>query len=126
MTAEGQQMTMIRSMRDGVVTMWSSMQPGMAMRVDTDRSMRLEGERTGRRDTVNGEACEIWIASNGEVCVTDDGIPIRSSGKGTTATMVDLQRTAQDAGLFEPPAGMQVMTLPQIPGGAMPGPKLPF
>lgn len=45
--------------------------------------------------------------------VTDDGIPLRMEGSGAQGNfemlLSDLKRGAQDAGLFEPPAGLQLM-----------------
>ena len=133
MKMQGQEMTMIRDMGSGSALMWSSMMPGMAMRMDTAESMKLEGEPTGRTDSVSGEDCEIWLSNKAEVCITADGIPVRSSGEGFTATMTQIERSAQDAGQFEAPAGVQVMDMPKGMGAmggmgaGMPGmPKLPF
>ena len=133
MKMKDQEMTMIREMGSGRSLMWSSMMPSMAMRIDTGKETKLEGDRTGRSDTVSGESCEIWMAKEAEVCVTADGIPVRSVGNGFTATMTKIDRSAQDAGTFEAPAGVQVMDMPQGMGGmgamgaGMPGmPKLPF
>ncbi|MCB1481161.1 MAG: hypothetical protein KDJ55_04145 [Rhodobiaceae bacterium] len=132
MNMEGQQMTVIRDMGNGSSLMWSSMMPGMAMRVDTGKDIKLEGEPTGRTDTVSGENCEIWLSHNAEVCITADGIPVRTIGGGVTATMTQIDRSAQDTGQFEAPAGMQVMDMPQGMGGlggmgaGMPGMRMPF
>lgn len=131
MNAQGQDMTIVRDMNSGQATMWSQMMPGMAMQMDQGERMRLEGQRTGQMDEVNGEPCEIWNSQGSQVCVTEDGIPVRSMGEGVTATMTGLDRSPQDTSLFEVPAGLQVMAMPKgmpgmAPGAGMPGMKLPF
>lgn len=117
MSGSGQNMTIVRNMETGQALMWSDMMPGMAMQVDTGRNFTLEGERTGQRDAVNGEACEIWTSNGAQVCITADGIPVRSVGQGVTATMTQIDRSPQDAGDFAPPEGLQVMNLPKGAAG---------
>ncbi|MEM8877969.1 MAG: hypothetical protein AAGD23_08850 [Pseudomonadota bacterium] len=128
MQSEGQQMTMVRDLNGGESTMWSSMMPGMAMQMNTGADAIPNGQSTGQSDTVGGEACTVWQVEGSDICITADGIPVRSVGDGVTATMTSIDRSSQDAALFEPPAGVQVMPLPQgMPGmGGMPNMALPF
>ena len=121
MMAEGQPMTMIRDMNAGSMVMWSAMMPGMAMQVETGRKFDLEGQPTSETDTVSGEPCTIWLAYDAQVCVTADGIPVRTIGDGFSATMTEIERSPQEASLFAPPPGLQVMQMPRAAGGMMPG-----
>ncbi|MFN0262828.1 hypothetical protein ACKTEK_03020 [Tepidamorphus sp. 3E244] len=121
-----QSMTIVRDMTSGEAVMWSDMMPGMGMKVNAGEGFKLEGERTGRTDEVNGESCEIWTSHKMEICITDDGIPVKSEGRGVTATLKSLDRSPQDPEQFALPEGVEVMDMPSAMSGMMPKPQLPF
>jgi hypothetical protein len=130
MQQQGMAMSSIQNMETGEVIVWSDQMPGMAMRIrsETDDPDILP-QRTGETKTVNGEACTVWTADRVQVCLTDENIPLETTGEGFSATLRNLDRSTQDAGLFAPPAELRVMDMPTgMPGAEnmMPGMGLPF
>ncbi len=90
-----------------------------------------EAERLGS-DTIAGEDCTVWRMTAkeadgpAEICVTDDGIPLRAmvthEGKQTRAFEVTrLERGPQEEAGLRPPAGLAVMKLDMGSLGALGG-----
>ncbi|ABS62043.1 hypothetical protein Plav_0420 [Parvibaculum lavamentivorans DS-1] len=97
----------------------------------------VEAEEIGR-ETVEGEATTKYRVLPGQtaqkgdatIWVTEDGIPVKAEGSSAQGNfsmrLTNLQRGPQDPGLFELPAGVSAMKMPQgMPGGTMPGMPLP-
>ena len=126
MSAGGQQMDMIRDMDTGEVVMWSAQMPGMGMRMETPTGQDVDARPTGDMREVNGETCEVWEVEGGTACIGEDNIPLTTEAVSATAELQDLQRTPQDAALFEPPADLNIMDMPGAAQGGMQMPDLPF
>ncbi|MEO3430453.1 DUF4412 domain-containing protein [Pelagibius sp. CAU 1746] len=131
LTVDGQRQVMIR--RPDVRRLYMIMPDmgmGMEMSLDAPQAMpsaddyaELKPEKLGE-ETLNGEAVtkyRIEGNSGGQegtvlIWVTDDGIPLRMEGRTPEGSfemvMSDLRRGPQPAGLFEPPAGIQMMAMP--------------
>lgn len=124
----GMEIYAIRDMKTGEIVMWSSQMPGMGMRIATPAESKIEAEPTGEKSSVNGETCEVWTIEQGTACLGAGNVPLRTEVEGTTAELEDLKRGPQDASLFEPPAGLNVMTIKELSGAiqGMELPKLPF
>lgn len=77
-------------------------------------------------ETVDGVACTKYKGTSGEgkVCLlwvdAAKQIPVKLASEDGSYTVQckNYQAGPQDAALFEPPAGYQVMSLPGMPGGA--------
>jgi len=78
----------------------------------------------GGAETILGQRCTVWRFSGaqgqGEACVTDDGVMLRSSGSGPGAgagslTATALSFAAQDPARFQAPQGYTVMDMPGGP-----------
>ncbi len=124
MTQSGMEMSGIQDIEAGELVFWSDQMPGMAMRVAAGPDdMDVDPRRTEMTQTVDGESCTVWTTPEVEVCLTEDNIPLETSGQGFTAQLANLQRTSQDDALFEVPADLQIMEMPEMPesGDAMPG-----
>jgi hypothetical protein len=69
--------------------------------------------------SVAGESGAEWTREQNTVCVTDDGIILRSTEDGrTTWETTSVQRGAQSADLFVMPAGVQALDMSAIAGAA--------
>ncbi len=83
----------------------------------------------GGTETLLGHRCTVWTMKGemgeGEACVTDDGVMLRSRGSaqgGPAGGMVATQVTfgPQDPARFRAPQGYQTMQMPGMPGGGGP------
>lgn len=84
----------------------------------------------GGTDKVAGHDCTIWryqsASSQGEACITTDGVLLRGGGAARGAGNGQMEATRvvyapQDAGLFRRPQGYQTMQVPQGMQQGMPG-----
>jgi hypothetical protein len=79
----------------------------------------------GGTETILGLRCTVWTVQGndgqGESCVTDDGVMLRSRGTaaGQVGSMVATQVNygPQDPARFRVPQGYQTMQMPGMPGG---------
>ena len=128
MNQQGMAMTSVQDIAGGQAIMWSEQMPGMAMRIAIGNVEEFNPERTDETRTIEGETCTVWVVAEARACLTEENIPIETSGEGFTAVLQNLERTSQDAALFEPPSGLQVMDMPAgMPGGGDMMPRgLPF
>jgi hypothetical protein len=106
----------------GPVRLWSPSMPGMVMRIDGARNGPPIGVSTGNSASALGERCENWKTEGSLVCVAADGIPLGFESEGVKATAIKIERKAQDAKLFIPPKGQEMV----MPGGAAMRPPGPF
>lgn len=107
-------------------------QARMVMQMPRDPSMPNPSEpppgttfTRGATETLLGHRCTVWQMKSdqgeGEACVTDDGVMLRTRGSaqgasgGMTATQVTFG--PQDPARFRAPAGYQTMQMPGMPGG---------
>lgn len=121
---DGIQGSAIRYVDTGEMIMWTNQMPGMAMRMTVPEDMFLsDAVNTGVSRQIGDESCVMWTVENAQLCVTEDGIPIENEFDGGIARIVNLDRSEQDGASFGPPAGTQIMDMPQgMPqGGNMPG-----
>jgi len=99
---------------------------GMEMKIDDPRAMMdmtvagtLAPEEMGR-ETREGESVTKFRVVEEQVTflfwVTDDGIPLHiegiQGGERVEVSLSDLERGPQPAELFEPPAGIQIIPMP--------------
>lgn len=103
----------------GEVLNWSPDLPAIAMRMHTAPLRVRDASRTGETKTIAGERCTVWQGEGATVCFTGDGIWIEGERAGTKALIHNLERKAQPAGLFTPPAGMTIMDMPANMGQSM-------
>lgn len=114
----------VRYIDTGEMIMWTNQMPGMAMRMTVPEDDFLsDAVNTGESRQIGEESCVVWTVEAARVCVTEDGIPIENEFDGGIARIVNLERGEQDGSSFGPPAGTQIMDMPQgMPqGGPMPG-----
>jgi hypothetical protein len=79
----------------------------------------------GGTETLLGQRCTVWTMRSpegeGEACVTEDGVMLRSRGAaaGASGSMVatEVSYAAQDPARYRAPQGYQTMTMPGMPGG---------
>lgn len=127
MNQPGMEMSSVRDMGTGEMLMWSNQMPGMAMRLPTAKDDEFDGEATDETKTIGGENCTVWTLKGAAACLTEENIPIETTGQGFTASLKNLQRTTQDSALFEVPDGLNIMDMPaNMPGGMKPGQGMPF
>lgn len=93
---------------------------------------RGDGERIGT-DQVAGEACDVWrveksadLETPAFVCITPDGIPLRTEveSKGKKQMVYEataLTRGPQNPDLFVPPPGTQILKVPPGAANLLPG-----
>lgn len=114
----------IRYIDTGEMIMWTNQMPGMAMRLTVpEEDFLADAVNTGVTRRIGEESCVMWTVKAARICVTEDGIPIENEFDGGIARIVNLERGDQDGSNFGPPAGTQIMDMPQgMPqGGNMPG-----
>lgn len=131
MDPPGGQGWMVTDTRSGTSFMVQD-QARMVMQMPRDASMPAPGLpppgmtfTRGGTETLLGYRCTVWTMKSpdgdGEACVTDDGVMLRSRGtvQGHTGGMVATQVTyaAQDPARFQAPQGYQSMQMPGAPGG---------
>ena len=130
---QGVAMSSVRDMESGETIIWTDRMPGLGMKMTvTDET--YSGERTDETKTVGDETCTIWIIRAGRACLSEDNIPLETTGEEFRATLENLDRSSQDASLFAVPEGLQIMDMPTAPdggpaggpGGQNPGQGLPF
>ena len=129
MNQQGMEMSSVRDMGTGEMIMWSNQMPGMAMRLPTMKDDEFDGERTDETKTIGGETCTVWKMKQVEACLTEENIPVQTTGQGYSASLETIERTPQDASLFAVPDGLTVMDMPaNMPGagGMGAGQGLPF
>jgi hypothetical protein len=120
MSQQGMEMTSVRDMESGEMIMWSSQMPGMAMRLPTMDINDFDGERSDEVRTIGSETCTVWTMKDVQACLTEENIPVETSGAGYSASLQNIQRTDQDVSLFAVPDGVTVMDMPaNMPGGGM-------
>ena len=115
---------MVKDMGSGVTHMWSDEMPGMVMRMKGQAiSDAPEAVKLDETKEIAGEICTVWaVKDGGHTCFTDDGIWLENTMNGAHVEVQSLARRTQDAALFEPPAGAQIM---EMPGGGAGG-RAPF
>ncbi|GAB4366372.1 MAG: hypothetical protein Kow00114_24280 [Kiloniellaceae bacterium] len=131
MTMDGAQQIMIRREdKDRLYMIMPQMGMGMEIPLGGPQEMpspndyaELQPEAMGR-ETLNGEDVtkyRVEVNDGGQrypvfVWATDDGIPLRVEGESAEGRfemeLSGLERGAQPAGLFEVPAGIQLMAMP--------------
>lgn len=122
---EGQAI-MLKNFETGEAFNWSPDDPSLVMRMQGERGIDRTADPTGETKTIEGEKCAVWRAPEGDVCFTPDGIWLETRGPGNNSTVTSLKRMPQDQTLFKPPAGAQIMDMPQgmgPPGGTGSGPR---
>ncbi|WP_029351398.1 hypothetical protein [Bosea sp. 117] len=92
-------------------------------------NLPAEGARIGR-DTVAGEACDIWRAGSGgrtiDACITADGIVLRAQASAGTAPQLvfeakSVRRGPQDPANLALPEGVKVRAMPPGVQNILPG-----
>lgn len=127
----GGQGWMVTDTRTGDTVMVQD-QARMVMQMPRDPAMPNPSEpppgtsfTRGGTETLLGYRCTVWKMKSdqgeGEACVTDDGVMLRTRGSaqgasgGMTATQVTFG--PQDPARFRVPQGYQTMQMPGAPGG---------
>ncbi|MEJ8571352.1 hypothetical protein [Microbaculum marinum] len=127
MQQQGMEMSSVRDMTSGEMLMWSNQMPGMAMRLPTPAGDEFDAEPTDEVKTIGSETCTIWKMKEVEACLTEENIPVQTSGMGFGASLENIERITQDAGLFSVPEGVTIRDMPMtMPGAAGIGKGLPF
>lgn len=102
----------------------------MAQAAGMQRDLENARFTRGAVEKIAGLDCTVWryqsASSQGEACITNDGVMLRGNGSAQGAGQGRIEATRvvyqpQDAGLFRRPQGYQTMQMPQgVPQG-MPG-----
>ncbi|MCJ8143497.1 hypothetical protein MKI84_11285 [Ancylobacter sp. A5.8] len=134
---DGSALTGLLDLRSHRMTLLSGVtgMEGMAVEVDLPPKFRFldlppQAQFVGA-DMVATEPCGVWrVGEKGtskslEVCLTDDGIPLRMRGGpgGDSAgfEVTELERVAQDPARFAVPAGTSVTRIPRGMQKLLPG-----
>lgn len=130
---QGPQVIITNPEAQEAIIITSAMGQSMAMRMsagtlpdaakDWREELGADATRTGSC-SVAGESGEEWTQNTAEAgqtadsaCVTSDGVILRGTSNGRVVwETTSVQRGAQDASLFQVPAGVQVMDLNQMMG----------
>ena len=111
MTTSGGETSMVRDMAKGQALVWGGLGDGVAMKFSVP-SQNSDVKATGDINDVDGEECEYWKGEDLKVCLSQDGIALRTVAHGRIVQLRNLERKDQDAALFALPDGLQLIEMP--------------
>jgi len=120
-----QQLTMVHPGTKSLLELPAGTLPG-GLSLPTEPPPGAKFTRLGTR-LVAGVSCTLWrfedarigAAGQGETCLTEDGVMLRSSGQQGALVAQRVNYARQDPSLFRPPADYRPLALPE-------GLRLPF
>ena len=112
MTTSGGETSMVRDMAHGHTLVWGGLSDGVAMKF-TVPNQNSDVKATGDINDVEGVECEYWKGEELKVCLSEDGIALRTVAHGRIVQLRNLERKEQDASLFALPDGLQLIEMPQ-------------